>query len=58
MEACKVEKPNPRMMAYEIREWIAYLARTHPEFTTEDMILMQPTMSRLRELGHEHLPKN
>ncbi len=51
MEAYKVEEPDPRMMAHEIRKLLSWLARTHPEFTTKDMVLMTPTMVRLRELG-------
>lgn len=48
-----ITERTPQQAAHEIREWLAWLARTHPDFTTEDMILMQPTMTRLRELGRE-----
>lgn len=45
-----VEKIDPHFTAAYIIDQLSDLALTHPDFTTADMVLMAPTIARLKEL--------
>lgn len=45
-----VEAIDPRWTASYIIDQLQDLALTHPDFTTQDMVLMAPTIARLKEL--------